>query len=467
MKNFTYFIGCICLLSTAHAQVRIYSPGRVAERSVENRANSRVNQGIDRGLDKVEEGIIGIFKKKPAPAKQQPANTSTEGNPANTGQAVPDDGNANGSSAARPGTSAGGAAPGTARPALAGLTAYSRFDFVPGEKLLVVDDFMQDAVGDFPSKWNTNSTGEIVTIEGTTGHWLALNKQGQFLPEYITSLPDNFTLQFNLACTSPFSFYSTGLHTAFAALKDPAKEFARWGQHASGDQGVAFVMHPMAAGGKQGNSEINVRAGGERIMHNDVALQSFWAEGRNFVKVSVWRQRQRLRVYVNEEKVWDLPRAFQPDVVYNSVVFGVGAMHRPENSYYISDLRLAVGTPDTRNKLLTEGKFVTRGILFDPNSDRINPDSYGALKDIAAVLTENQELNVQIVGHTDADGDDAKNMALSKRRAEAVRAALSSQFGVSASRLTTDGKGESQPSASNTSLEGKANNRRVEFIVMK
>jgi len=111
--------------------------------------------------------------------------------------------------------------------------------------------------------------------------------------------------------------------------------------------------------------------------------------------------------------------------------------------------RLAVGNPDTRNKLITEGKFVTNGILFDVNSDKIKPErkpeSYGAIKDIANVLTENKEVNVQIIGHTDSDGDDNGNLTLSKKRAEAVKAALSKEFGIAASRMTTDGKGESAP----------------------
>jgi outer membrane protein OmpA-like peptidoglycan-associated protein len=73
---------------------------------------------------------------------------------------------------------------------------------------------------------------------------------------------------------------------------------------------------------------------------------------------------------------------------------------------------------------MSEGKFVTRGILFDVNSDKIKPESFGTLKDIAAVLTENPSVKVSIVGHTDADGKDADNLILSKRRAESVKATL-------------------------------------------
>jgi outer membrane protein OmpA-like peptidoglycan-associated protein len=96
--------------------------------------------------------------------------------------------------------------------------------------------------------------------------------------------------------------------------------------------------------------------------------------------------------------------------------------------------------------------------------DRIKGESYGSLKEIANVLTEAAVLNVQIIGHTDSDGDDASNMDLSKRRAASVKAALVTEFKIDAGRLETDGKGETQPLAKNDTPAGKANNRRVEFV---
>jgi len=75
-------------------------------------------------------------------------------------------------------------------------------------------------------------------------------------------------------------------------------------------------------------------------------------------------------------------------------------------------------------------------------------------------------VKVKIIGHTDADGDDGNNLALSKKRSESVKEALSKDFGIDKSRLETDGKGESEPASANTTAEGKANNRRVEFVKM-
>jgi OmpA-OmpF porin, OOP family len=94
----------------------------------------------------------------------------------------------------------------------------------------------------------------------------------------------------------------------------------------------------------------------------------------------------------------------------------------------------------------------------------LKPESYGALKEIAAVLLENPTVRIRIVGHTDSDGEESSNLDLSKKRALAVKQALSNEFKIEASRMDTDGKGESEPLESNKTAVGKANNRRVEFI---
>jgi outer membrane protein OmpA-like peptidoglycan-associated protein len=80
------------------------------------------------------------------------------------------------------------------------------------------------------------------------------------------------------------------------------------------------------------------------------------------------------------------------------------------------------------------------------------------------VLAENPDVNVKIIGHTDGDGDDAKNLDLSKRRAESVKNELVKNFGIDSSRLTTEGAGETKPIAANDIPVNKARNRRVEII---
>ncbi len=94
----------------------------------------------------------------------------------------------------------------------------------------------------------------------------------------------------------------------------------------------------------------------------------------------------------------------------------------------------------------------------------MKPESFGTLKSIADVLKENESVKVKILGHTDSDGDDAKNLELSQRRAESVKSELASKFGIDASRMETEGAGETTPVAPNDTPANKALNRRVELI---
>jgi OmpA-OmpF porin, OOP family len=427
---------------------------RIVDRTkgtVNNRVEQKVDKTVNKGIDKVEDKVDSTATGK----KKEKADSGSGTNSGNGGGSDSGSGTNSGAKS-EDGNKSGGTK---------NLTTYSKYDFVPGEKILVQEDFMQDAVGDFPAKWNTNSSGEIVTVDGTEGHWFKMQKEGCFLPEFITDLPDNFTMEYDLIVPENFNFYSTSLMTSFVHADKPATEFMKWARFPSGEEGVRFDLHPTNAGNNGGGSHILVRSGGHGIMENEVTVNNFHAsEGKTKVHVSVWRQKGRMRVYVNENKVWDLPRAFQDGIKYNTVVFTIGGMHQESDFYLISNLRLAVGAPDTRNKLITEGKLVTRGILFSSGSDVILPESYGTLKDIAQVLKENPDVKVKIIGHTDSDGEDKTNMDLSKKRAAAVKNALVKDFGIDASRIETDGKGEGEPAEPNTTPAGKANNRRVEFI---
>jgi len=130
----------------------------------------------------------------------------------------------------------------------------------------------------------------------------------------------------------------------------------------------------------------------------------------------------------------------------------------------ISNFRIAAGLPDMRNKLLTEGKLISYGITFDVNLDKIKSESFATIKEIAQVLKDNPTVKIKVVGHTDTDGDDKSNLDLSKRRAASVKNSLVKDFSIDATRIETDGKGESEPIAKNDSAVNKAKNRRVEFI---
>jgi outer membrane protein OmpA-like peptidoglycan-associated protein len=114
--------------------------------------------------------------------------------------------------------------------------------------------------------------------------------------------------------------------------------------------------------------------------------------------------------------------------------------------------------------LLQTGRADVYSIYFSFNSDRIREESEPTLDEIADVLRRHPDWKLAIEGHTDSIANDAYNLALSQRRAAAVKQALVSRKSVAGARLTTTGVGESRPKDRNDTLEGRARNRRVELV---
>lgn len=105
-------------------------------------------------------------------------------------------------------------------------------------------------------------------------------------------------------------------------------------------------------------------------------------------------------------------------------------------------------------------------VLFDINSAEVKSEAYPMLTEAVLIMKKNLDLNVEIDGHTDNTGSAAYNMALSEKRAEAIRDFLVTR-GIDPNRLTTKGFGFTKPAASNDTKEGRAKNRRVEFTPVK
>lgn len=122
--------------------------------------------------------------------------------------------------------------------------------------------------------------------------------------------------------------------------------------------------------------------------------------------------------------------------------------------------------PGAKVERVGEGIQVTfeSGLLFDFDSDRIRSDAAKNFQELANSLKKYPNSNLLIVGHTDSQGEDAYNMNLSQRRANSASAYLQS-LGVPASRISTAGRGESEPIATNDTDAGRQLNRRVEVAI--
>lgn len=432
------FIALLVLVCTyASAQNAAERAKQRAKDKATQRTESKTDDAIDKGLDGIENGIKGLFKKK------KKKTDSTEVKKEDTQQ---------------PSTSTEKTNNSTSTPASkenkTGFKSYSKYDFIAGEKVLYFENFERLDVGDFPAEFNTNASGEVVTIEGKTDKWLNLTKNGSFVPEKINNLPENFTLEFEVGIEGDPSNNYSGLGLNFTTI---AKELMK---DMFFSKGTSLVyLHPGAA-----QISMAVYPTNGTDISNDLPMPQWNVEENRFAKISVWRQKGRLRLYVNENKLLDIPRFFSENKSYSFAFF---RNYFNECSQFIGNIKYAIGLPDTRNKLITEGKFVTTGILFEFQKANVKQESFGVIKEIATVLKENASVKVKVVGHTSNDGDASANLTLSKQRALAVKEILVTEFGIEASRLETDGKGGAEPVDKTNTTTGKANNRRVEFLSIK
>jgi len=338
----------------------------------------------------------------------------------------------------------------------------SKYDFVPGEKIVVLEDFSGVAPGDFPFGWTTNASAEVVTLSNHEGKWLKIATQGSFYPEIIKSLPNNMTLEFYLQAGSKSNPVPFVLNFGSLKSREEFKFYDAQNPALKGQPVFQVKLWPGNAN-KQASSEVLAGRKGNYEIQNKSNFKTWDNNSNTTAHVAIWRQANRLRMYVNGEKIWDIQNAFDTATKYN-IIFAMPRSREGDDYYLLGNIRLAVGMSDTRTKLLKEGRLVTHGILFNSGSDQIKPESYGILKEIADVLEQSPATRIKIIGHTDTDGDDKTNLLLSQQRATAVKAALINNLGIQPERLETDGKGETKPIADNKTKEGKAQNRRVEFI---
>jgi len=415
-----------CFLFTYPTQAQFWKKlgdkvEKAAERSVERTVEKRTDREVEKSSERVLDSILDAPKKK--------NNKRKKGEPII----------------------------GSANQENSTIVTSSK-DFVSGSKVIYSDTFKNDGVGDFPVTWNTNSSGEVITFDNQEERWLQLGL-GEFTPDGITQIPDNCTFEFDLTVSNNFDWYSDGIWVNIIAVKNRQKDFTQWSRFGTGTDGVRLRLKPKNFE-YTGETEILTYLNRDKIIQNGKNTKQFTLKNKT-VHVALWRQKNRLRVYLNEEKAWDIPRAFGP-ANYNSISFNTAGSE--EEHFYISNLRLAIAGEDTRHALLETGKFETNEILFDVNKAIIKPSSFKILDELGQALADNPEVTIKIIGHTDSDGSADANLKLSEKRATAIKVYLSNHFPITGNRMQVMGKGETEPVASNATPDGKAKNRRVEFV---
>ncbi len=404
---------------------------KAAERAVERRVEKETTEKTEAALDSILEPGEKRKKNTPQGETSKGDNQSSGNSDTTTGDG--------------PNTSSETGAPKS-------IKVYSKFDFVPGDKLLFSDDFQNDFIGDFPSKWNTNSSGELVTIDDSKWLKIVPGFDVAYLPD-VTNLPEEFTLEFDVITQGLDN--KTSSQSYLKVMVGDNNTFEQ-------PKNFAFIEYPFCQFiGLGVIIENNVN--GKREIRNETQ-----ADIREVVvdkhHIAVAVNKQRFRLWINEQKMVDVPRLLPAGVQMQGIKLGLRGTDINKESIYLSNFKIAEGGVDLRRKLLSDGKISTNGILFNTGSATIQPQSMGIIRQIYQVLQQESSLRLKIVGHTDSDGKDDTNLALSKKRAAAVKNALVSIYNVAPNRLETDGKGASEPVGDNNTVDGKAQNRRVEFI---
>ena len=304
--------------------------------------------------------------------------------------------------------------------------------FIPGEKTIFYDDFTDMSADDAPPHFKVRGAAPELRAVGNIRQ-LTITQRGSIFPN-ITSLPKNFTYEVELKADA------TNRAIALLILSAGEKQI------------LQFITTAMP---NQTDMSVSLRA-----PYQELGRKRFPTNWNEPVKIALWVQNGRLRVFVNGEKQLDFNQVEMPALT--KVEFAHDFYGANQSIGYRS-VRFAESTPDF-SQVIASGRFVTHGILFDTASDRIKPESAPVIQSIAKGLETNPNLKLLIEGHTDSVGNATANLDLSKRRAEAVKTVLIAQFKVDAARLNTAGMGATKPIDSNDTPQGRSQNRRVELV---
>lgn len=413
-------------LALSHASVAVAQGwGGFVKDKLKQQAQDKAGRAVNEAGDAAYQGSKEKAKGAPGREEDRPA-AANDG--AARGEPAPE-------TAARR-----GAGQGAPDEVAAGEVYGNKFDFVPGDRVLLFDDFVETDVGDYPARWTVKDGGgnavEVVSYKGrkwfkATASEDGINESSLHYLRYDPKpdLPKKFTVEFDADMGGPFS--------------------------------VIFSDQP-GFGGR----EIRFRREEVQTAQVRAPVKPF---GPVVKRVSISVNGTYAKVYVGGVRVLQDPDALERPIRRIGFRFdqllGRGGVEDPAmlEHQMITSFRLAEGGKDVAQALQTDGRIVVHGIYFATGSDVIQPESGGALRNILALLNDDAGLRFRVEGHTDDQGGPKVNGPLSERRAAAVKAWLVSQ-GVAASRLETKGLGATKPIGANDSQEGRANNRRVEFV---
>ncbi len=335
--------------------------------------------------------------------------------------------------------------------------AYNKFDFVSGDEIIFEDNMAGEKVGEFPSKWDLmQGEAEIAKFNGEN---VIVMKKGCYIRPLMKNiknyLGDVYTIEFDYWFTlaekdKPHSGdYWIGLkpesvqwqnHCDFCM--DMPGQIIYWAWERPNEKRVKYTYSWKTPDkeNREGNREEIIQPG-------------------TWVRVSLSFNKRAMKIYVNENRIANIPNMAATNDWF-SLWYGYGD---DSKHGYIRNFRIAKGAVPLYDRMTSAGKIISYGITFDVGKSTIKPESMGELNRIVELMKENPELKFSVEGHTDNTGNTATNQTLSDARSQAVVDKLV-EMGISKDRLKSAGKGQTAPIADNSTDEGRAKNRRVEFV---
>ena len=341
---------------------------------------------------------------------------------------------------------------------------YAKSDFVPGDVIFFEDTFENEKLGEFPSQWDLlGGYSETASVQGRKVLAFTDDGIGDVIPLMKNKwdwLPDIFTVEYDLYVSKPDSdlddLTSLTLMLCFGERGD--------GSYYNYTGDVTFRYREDGSCSMEWSLK---KPGSDDHTTGDKALglspdYDDYNGKDNPVVPGQWNHfsfsfnKRAFKGYINGVRIINVPAMDAPGYLY----FSSGSLYRHSG---LSNVRIAKGAVPLYDRLAAEGKIVTYAITFDTGKATIKPESMVEIVRVAKLMKEKPELSFEVQGHCDNTGSDSVNDPLSQKRAEAIVAALVEQ-GISKDRLTAVGKGSHEPVADNGTDEGRAKNRRVEFV---
>jgi len=325
---------------------------------------------------------------------------------------------------------------------------WSKYDFVPGETVIFEDNLEGEQNGEFPSQWDLiDGYVENALFEGenvirfpveSTGATIKplMKKEGDYLPE-------KFTIEFDMYLSHRTTKYIILFWDKGESSRPPSE---------LGDIGVIEVGYEQGASYDGGKMSRNLPKESQK-------------EYPHWRHVAISFNIRALKIYIDQDRLLMLPNVKGNPQAISLKGSTYDFSQTGDYPTMIKNIRIAQGAVQLYDRFLTDGKIVTNGIKFDSGKATLKPESMGIINEVAKLMKEHPEINFSVEGHTDSDGDTQFNMTLSEQRAKTVVDELVAQ-GIDGERMVSKGFGEDVPVADNGTPEGKANNRRVEFVKM-